>query len=377
MNYLQKRTWAEISLGSIAYNCRNMREKLPEGCRFLGVVKADGYGHGAVPVARCMEEAGASYLAVACIDEAAELRKAEIGLPILILGTTPPNLAVQLAGMQITQTVCDLETARRMSELLEGTGETLKIHVKLDTGMGRIGFQTGDGRAMEEMEALLRLPGLDAEGIFTHLAVSDEPGGEAYTRLQFQRFVRTIEALEKTTGHHFAIKHCANSGAMVNYREFCLDMVRPGIATYGMYPGPDKGGLDLRPAMQLRSRIAAITEHAAGETISYGRTFTAEAPMRIAVLPIGYADGLHRVLSNQIDVLIRGQRAKQVGRICMDMCMVDITHIPACRVGDVATIFGRDGDAFIPVEEQAEKAGTISYEMVCAVSKRVPRVYVD
>jgi alanine racemase len=377
MNYLQKRTWAEISLANIAHNCRNMRGKLPEGCRFLGVVKADGYGHGAVPVARCLEEAGASYLAVACIDEAAELRQAEIGLPILILGLTPPNLAVQLAGMDITQGVSDIETARRMSQLLENTGKTLKVHIKLDTGMGRIGFRADDETALREMAELLRLPGLAAEGIFTHLAVSDEPGGEAYTRLQFERFIRTIELLEKTTGHQFAIRHCVNSGAMVNYREFCLDMVRPGIATYGMYPGPDEGGLDLRPAMQLRSRIAAITEHAAGDTISYGRTFTAAAPMRIAVLPIGYADGLHRVLSNQMEVLICGKRAKQIGRICMDMCMVDITHIPECRVGDVATIFGRDGDAFIPVEEQAEKAGTISYEMVCAISKRVPRVYVD
>ena len=377
MNELQKRTWVEISLENVAHNCRVMREKLPAGCRFLGVVKADGYGHGAVPVARRLAEAGAEYLAVACIDEAAELRRAGIRLPILILGVTPPELALRLAELELTQAVGDLETARRMSELLAGTGKTLKIHVKLDTGMGRLGFPAESDSVLQEMAALLRLPGLYAEGIFTHLAVSDEPDGEAYTWLQFQRFIRTAESLEKITGCRFAIKHCANSGAMINYREFCLDMVRPGIATYGMYPGPDKGGLELRPAMQLRSRIAAITEHAAGDTISYGRTFTAMAPMRIAVLPIGYADGLHRVLSNRMEVLIHGQRARQIGRICMDMCMVDITHIPTCTVGDVATIFGRDGDAFIPVEEQAEKAGTISYELVCAVSRRVPRIYVD
>ena len=185
-----------------------------------------------------------------------------------------------------------------------------------------------------------------------------------------------MEQLEAARGARFAIRHCANSGAVLSYRdEMCLDMVRPGLLLYGMYPGGEHGGLTLRPVMQLKTRVAAICEHAPGETVSYGRTFTCDRPMRLAVLPIGYADGLHRTLSNRMHVLLHGQRVRQVGRICMDMCMADVTDLPECAVGDVATLFGTDGDAVLPVEELAELAGTINYEMVCAPSRRIPRVY--
>jgi len=375
MEDLRKRTWAEIRLGNIEHNVNAMRACLPSGCRFLGVVKANAYGHGAGAVARRLEQIGCDYLAVAAIDEAAELRRAGITLPILILGRTPPEYAQELARMEITQAVGALADAQAMSALLL-PGETVKIHLKLETGMGRTGFPADSEAAFGEMLRVLALPNLAPEGIFTHFAVSDE-FGDPFTARQLERFTRMASALEKASGRTFAIKHCANSGAMINYPETYLDMVRPGLATYGLYPAAERGRLKLLPAMELKSRVYAITEHAPGDSVSYGRTFIAEKPMRLAVVPIGYADGLHRVLSGKMDVLIRGTRARQVGRICMDMCMVDVTHIPDCRVGDVVTIFGRDGDAFLPVEEQAEKAGTISYELVCAVSPRVPRVVVD
>ncbi|MGI5935537.1 MAG: alanine racemase [Oscillospiraceae bacterium] len=374
MDDLQKRSWAEISLKSIEHNYRNIRSLLPPCCRFMGVVKANAYGHGAVEVSRLLEKLGCEYLGVATFDEARELRDAGIGLPILILGHTPPNLAPEMARLDITQAVANLGVAREMAGILEG--KRLKIHIKLETGMGRIGFSHASPRTMEEILELLALPCFDAEGIFTHFAVSDVYG-DSFTQEQFRRFKETVSKLEEASGHTFAIKHCANSGAVINYPETYLDMVRPGLALYGMYPGNEKGSLDLRPAMSLKTRVAAVYEQAPGDTISYGRTFTVEKDMRVAVLPIGYADGLHRIASNKIDVLIHGKRARQLGRICMDMCMVDVTDIPDCRPGDVAIIFGSDGDAYLPVEELAEKCGTINYEIVCSPSRRIPRIYVD
>lgn len=376
MENLKKRTWAEISLENIKHNFLEMRSKLPEGCRFLGVVKANSYGHGAVKVAKMLEAEGCDYLAVACLDEARQLRDAGVTLPILILGPSPADCAAELAELNITQAVGDFETAVEMSRLLKNAGKTLKVHIKLETGMGRTGFDVQSEAEMEKLCKVLKLPGLDAEGVFTHFAVSDE-FGDSFTDDQLGRFLNAIEYVEEHSGWKFNIHHCTNSGAMINYKKTYMDMVRPGIALYGCYPAAERGEIELRPAMELKSRVAAITSHKAGDTVSYGRTFTAEQDMKIAVLPIGYADGLHRVLSGKIEVLINGKRAKQIGRICMDMCMVDVTDIPGVRVGDVATIFGHDGDDFIPVEDLAEKAGTISYELLCAVSPRVPRIYID
>lgn len=371
----KKRTWADIKISAIGYNYYSMRAKLPKDCKFMGVVKADAYGHGAIQVARYLEIIHCDYLGVACIDEAEELRNAGNKLPILILGTTPAEFADRLIKLNVTQTIGSLELAEEYSKVISKLGETLKIHLKLETGMGRQGFDVKSGDVSEAVSALA-LPGLEAEGIYTHFAVSDEPSKEDYTRRQFKTFTDAVEKIESVSGAHFAIKHCANSGAMINYPEMYLDMVRPGLALYGLFPNGEKDKLDLAPAMELKSRIIAVSEHEAGDCISYGCTFTADKKMRVAVLPIGYADGLHRVLSGKIDVLIHGVRCKQIGRICMDMCMVDITHIPDVKIGDIATIFGHDGeDEIISVEEQAQKAGTISYELICAVSQRVPRVY--
>lgn len=370
-----KRTWADVKLSAIEQNYNSMRAKLPKDCKFMGVVKADAYGHGAVEIAGYLEKLHCDYLGVACIDEAQELREAGNKLPILILGTTPAEYVDRLIKLNVTQTIASLEDAKEYAIALSKLGEKLKIHIKLETGMGRQGFDVKSGDVGEVVSALA-LTELEAEGIYSHFAVSDEPEKEDYTRRQFENFLSTVEKIEKASGVHFAIRHCANSGAMINYPETYLDMVRPGLALYGMFPNGEKDKLHLTPAMELKSRIIAVSEHEAGDCISYGCTFTTDKKMRVAVLPIGYADGLHRILSGKIDVLINGQRCRQIGRICMDMCMADVSDIPDVKPGDIATIFGHDGkDEVISVEEVAEKAGTVSYEMICAVSQRVPRVY--
>lgn len=370
----EKRTWAEINISDIGRNFRAMKAKLPKNCKFMGMMKADAYGHGAVQVAKYLEEAHCDYLAVACIDEAQELRDAGNKLPILVLGTTPPEFTARLVKLNVSQSIGSSEMAEGYSSELKKLDSKLKIHIKLETGMGRQGFNVKNGDVSEAVKAL-RLTNFEAEGVYTHFAVSDEPTKE-YTGKQFSCFMSAIEKIEKEAAIHFEIRHCANSGAMINYPEMYLDMVRPGIALYGMYPGAETGGIELHPAMELKSRIISVSDYEAGDSISYGCTFTADKKTRVAVIPIGYADGLHRVLSNKIDVLVRGKRCRQIGRICMDMCMIDVSDLPDVKVGDIATVFGKDGTESISVNELAEKAGTISYEMVCAISQRVPKVYI-
>jgi alanine racemase len=375
MDHMQMRTWAEISLCNIEHNLKAMKARLREGTRFLGVVKADAYGHGAVPVAGLLQKLQCDYLGVACIDEAIALRDHGITLPILIMGYTPPEYVPELIRHDITQTIYSLETAEAFSSQAVKTGKKLTVHLKADSGMGRLGFTCHGGANPEgDMLKVLGLPGLYAEGIFTHFAVSDIRGDE-FTDKQYQDFQALTKNLEKKSAVKFQIKHCANSGAMINYDWTYFDMVRPGLSLYGLYPDADTGGLSLRPAMELKTKIAQIKNYCPGDTISYGRTYTVPSEKRIAVITIGYADGLHRVLSGKMDVLVRGRRAPQLGRICMDMCMIDVTDIPDAKPGDIVTIFGRDGNAFIPVEDLAQTAGTISYELLCAVAPRVPRVY--
>ena len=366
-----KRTWAEIDLGRLYHNYREVRRVLPEGCRFAGLCKANAYGHGAVTIAKRLEEIGADYIAVSCYEEAAELRSAGLKMPILLLAPSPAFLAPDIARLDVQQAIGDIDCARGMSRALAGTGLTLKCHIKLETGMGRTGFAVESEREMAGVRELLTLPGLEPTGVFTHFAVSGEPE-ESFTLEQFARFTKAVDELENETGRSLGIRHCANSGAVVNFRETCLDMVRPGLLLYGLYPGAERGGLDLKPVMRLLTRVAEITEHHAGDTISYGRIFTCERDMRLAVIPVGYADGLHRSLSGKFDVLINGKRAHQVGRICMDMCMVDVTDMPEVKTGDIVTVFGDEPEA----TELADIAGTISYELLCAVSPRVPRVYI-
>ena len=374
---LLKRTWAEVNLDHLRHNVEVLRRNLPEGCRFLGVVKADAYGHGAVPISRELEQLGAGYLAVSNFEEALQLRRADIKLPILILGYTPPEFARREAALSITQEVHSLDYGRQLSEHLTGSGLSLNIHMKIDTGMSRLGFFAYDRpETIPELLALHDLPNLHTEGIFMHFAVSDTPDQDDYTQLQYRRFMAVVTALEQA-GIRPEIVHCANSGATIAYPQFAHDMVRPGIATYGLDPSGDLRGMaDLRPLMSLKTTIAAIRPFSPGITVSYGRTYETPSDRLIAVCPVGYADGLPRRLSNHVNFLIHGRRAPQVGRICMDMCMVDITEIPDVQVGDTVTLIGRDGDQENTWDDWADQLDTISYELVCDINKRVPRVYI-
>ena len=373
MRQTERRTWAEISLPDLEHNYRALRAMLAPGCRFLGVVKADAYGHGAVPVAKKLEELGAEYLAVACLEEAAELREAGVSAPILILGYTPADCAGELLRYELTQTVYDGETARALSRAAQAAGKPLRIHVKADTGMTRLGWLCGGaalGPALDAIQAVCALPGLEAEGIYTHFANAD--ADEDYTMAQFTRFLDLLDGLERR-GLTFPIRHCAASAAMLKYPCTHLDMVRPGIALYGHYPDPSCEGLDgpgLTPVMTLKTRVASVKDVPAGTPVSYGCTHVLERDARLAVLTAGYADGLPRACSDRLEVWLRGRRVPVVGRICMDMCMADVTGLDAAP-GDEAEIFGRR----LPVEEAAALAGTIQYELLCAVSPRVPREY--
>ena len=369
---MRERTWAEVSLDNIEFNYKSIRAHLKQGVGFVGVVKANAYGHGALKVAERLERLGCDYLAVATFEEAMELRYNRIETPILILGYTNPKYTQELIRHNVTQSVGDLTAAREMSANAEKMGRSLKIHLKADSGMGRLGMICHDGEdPTDKYLEIMSLPCLETEGIFTHFAVSEVLGDE-YTFTQFHDFMSLVSRLEEKSGRKFKIKHCSNSGAVVNYPEMQLDMVRPGIALYGVYPGTETGGIELRPAMELKSRIVNVKDMEGGYTISYGRTYTTPNRRKIAVMPIGYADGLHRVLSNKLKVMVNGVVVPQVGNICMDMCMLDVTDVPDVKVGDVVTIFGRDMD----VNDMAEKAGSISYEMYCALSPRIPRIYV-
>ena len=368
-----RRTWAEIDLDALAHNYRRARELTGPGVRYLGVVKADAYGHGAIQVAAQLEELGADYLAVSSLDEARELRHGGIDAPILILGHTPPEMVPELIRYHITQAVSARAKAEEYNAAASACGGRLKVHIKVDTGMSRLGFLVRDEHfdgGVEAIAASCALPGLEAEGIFTHFAVSDEDDtdSEAYTREQFALFLRVVNALAER-GRTFPIRHCANSGALARYPEMYLDMVRPGIALYGV--GADAKRLGLRPVMTLKSSVSTIKIFDPGTDISYGRTYRAADKARIGVLPIGYADGLFRGLSNRLSVVTEQGMAPIRGRICMDMTMVDLTGLPEVKVGSEVEIFGRRQS----VDHLAQLLDTISYELLCAVSKRVPRVY--
>lgn len=368
------RTWAEVSLSALEHNYRTLRAQLPDGCRFLGVVKADAYGHGAVTVARELERLGCEMLVVAELNEALQLRSGGITLPILIFGTTPVEFADRVVAEGFVQTVFTPELAQALSDAAVAQSKTARIHVKLDTGMGRVGVLAWDAeQAAREAARLCDLPGLEHEGIFTHFANADED--EEFTMLQFTRFLDTVERLEKDYGLTFAIRHCAASAAALKYPCTHLDMVRPGIALYGHYPDPScrMEGEQLRPVMSLYSRVAAVHQLPAGATVSYGCTRMVTRDTRVAVLPIGYGDGLSRLLSNRTEVVLGGARVPVLGRVCMDMCMVDVTDLPDVQAGDVATIFGPDK----PLEEMADCLGTITYELLCDLSGRVKRICVE
>lgn len=366
------RTWAHVSLDAIAHNVSEIRRAIGGDCQVMAVVKADAYGHGAVAVSRLLQELHVDYLDVASLDEAMELRRAGIKTPILILGFTPAAFAPVLIENDLTQTLYDGDMAQAMSEAAAGCKRPLKVHLKIDTGMSRLGIIWRGEQTLDELLALCRLPHLSFEGLFTHLASSEVPNDSCNER-QLALFTQARQVLHDA-GVSFSICHCANSGAVIQYKKARFDMVRAGLLLYGLMPGADMQ-MDLRPAMCLQSVVSQVKEIAKGDTVSYGRTFAAAKPMRVAVVAAGYADGYPRALSSKASVMIGGHRAPILGLICMDMLMADVTDLPHVRAGDPVVLFGCDGEDCLPVSDLAALCGTISYELVCSVGKRVPRVY--
>ena len=379
MDAQMKRTWAEVDFDKLAHNYHALRGLAPAGTKYLGLVKADAYGHGAVPVAKKLEELGADYLGVACLDEAIEVREAGVKTPILILGCTSSIYAAELVKYNITQACYDLEYAKELSAGAQKAGGTITVHIQCDTGMTRLGFMchedTMEKSASEIIEAV-KLPGLKAEGIFTHF--SDSDGSEEYTMLQFGRFQDIIQRV-RDLGYEFEIRHCANSAATLLYPATYLDMIRPGIVQFGHFPDAkmDHALCDLVPVLELKSRVATVRDVPANTPVSYGRTNTLTRPSRLAVIPVGYGDGFCRGFSNKLTVLINGKKLPIVGRICLDMCMVDVTDAPDVKEGDVAILYGSDGTNDQPVEAGAEIMNTISYELLCVLTKRIPRIYLN
>ena len=378
MSEFLKRTWAEIHLDRLQGNFQAIQASLAPGSQAMAVVKADGYGHGAAAAAKALREAGAAWFGVSNLEEAVQLRRAGIDGDILILSFTPPEEAGRLAEFAVTQTVLSRPYAEELDAAAQAAGVRVRVHLKVDTGMSRVGFlyhREGDEAVLDDMAAACRLPHLTAEGIFTHFASADEEEDGGFTRRQFALFMDAVRRLEER-GVSFALRHCCNSAATLRYPEMHLDMVRPGIILYGLSPAPwMEGMLPLEPVMELKTTVSMIKDLPADTPVSYGRIYTTGEARRVATVPIGYADGYPRVLSNRADMLLAGRRVRVVGRVCMDQCMLDVTGLDV-RESMVATVFGRDGEAFLPVEELADHMGTINYEVVCQISKRVPRLFV-
>lgn len=370
MNFDTLRTWAEVDLTAIEHNFLAARNHLPKNMKLLATVKANAYGHGAVQVARLLE-GKADYLAVAAMDEAAQLRQAGIAAPILILGPVLAADYPRAAQYGVALTVSSLAEARGISACGEAVGKKITVHFALDTGMSRIGFACTE-EAAREIAVAARLPGIIPEGVFSHFALADSKD-KSYVNYQRDNFHRMLAL----TGVEFPVRHLFNSAAIAELEpEF--DMAREGIILYGLLPSSE---VDLRrvggvkPAMALRSRVSFVKPLPAGTAVSYGCTYVAPRDRVIATVMAGYADGVPRLLSNCGEVIIRGVKAPIVGRVCMDQFMVDVTHIPSVQAGDTVTIFGSDGKETITADEVAEKAQTIGYELVCGIAPRVPRVY--
>lgn len=374
MDSTLQRAWAEIDLDALAHNVKTLQSRLPDA-GFVGVVKADAYGHGAIQVAKTLETLNAQYLAVSNVDEARELRQGGIQLPILQLGLTPANQTGALLENHVTQAVYSLAAGEAFSREADALGKRLKAHIKLDTGMSRLGFSCGEDRfqtSLEEIAQTAALPGLEIEGIFTHFALSDEPGYHAreYTLQQCRQFDEMTQALERR-GLRFRYRHCANSGAVAGYALSGYDLFRPGILTYGL--GEPSAALGLKPVMTMKAVVGCVNTYRPGTAISYGGSFRTTRPSRIGVLPVGYADGLRRALSNQWRVWTKHGEAPIRGRVCMDMCMIDLTDLPGVGEGDAVELFG----SHLSANEMAALIDTIPYEIVTGVSRRVPRIYLQ
>ena len=366
------RVCAYISKDAIRHNFNEIKKSLPEGVKVMPVIKADGYGHGASFFAKelCND---ADYFAVAVIEEALALRKEGIVTPVMLLGYTFPQYFEVAVENDITLTIFTLNDARMLAETARRLGKTAKIHIAVETGMSRIGFFPTEENA-DVVKEISQLDGVFLEGMFTHFSTADEENKE-FTKLQYQRFTEFKSMLEKR-GVKIEICHCANSGAIMQHKEYCFDMVRPGIILYGLNPSDQvpEGVLNLKSVMELVAHVAYVKTIKKGDTVSYGRTFTADRDMKIATIPVGYADGYPRLLSNRGRVIIGKKYAPVVGRVCMDQFMVDVTEIEGVSTGDKVILIGKEGDLCITADEIARNAQTINYEIVCGIGKRVPRV---
>ena len=373
--------WAEIDLAAIAHNTRELRRITHPNAKLLVAVKADGYGHGALQVARTALANGADALGVARIEEGIALRRAGIREPILIFGYTDAARAEQLIAHDLMPSLFSLDSARAMASAAVALSAQISVHIKIDTGMGRLGLPCdalrldGAGRAADEIMQMAQLKGLRFAGIFTHFATSDD-ADKHYAQLQLARFRKILTQL-KSAGLAIPLRHAANSGAIIDMPETHLDMVRAGISVYGLYPSDemDRARIDLRPALTLKAKIVHLKRVPPGTKISYGCTYQTSTVADIATIPAGYADGFNRRLSNQGAALVGGQRVPIVGRVCMDLCMIDVSKVPKVKMGDEAVLIGHQGEAVITADEVAARLGTINYEVVSALTARVPRVY--
>lgn len=367
--------WAEINLDNLAFNMRQIRNKA-KSKDIIAVVKADAYGHGALDIAPVLLENGATSLAVAVVSEGVELRRGGIECPIMVLGFTPPGLMDDLIKYDIQQTVFSYSYAKELSAIAEKNHKKARIHVAVDTGMGRIGFMPNK-ESVEEILKISKLPNIEIYGMFSHFSTADEKDKE-YTNYQFAKFNEFYDALSNV-GVKIKIRHIANSAAIIELPKTHFEAVRPGIILYGYYPSEevDKNNIQLKPVMELKTNIAHIKKIPLGYYISYGRKFKSTRETVVATLPVGYADGYTRLLFNKAKVIINGQFAPVVGRICMDQCMVDVTDIKGeIKVGDEVILIGEKDGISINADHIAEMLGTINYEVICMISKRVPRVYI-
>ncbi|MFC3040468.1 alanine racemase [Virgibacillus xinjiangensis] len=366
-------TWAEISLDAISSNTKAFKNYIQTSTKMMAVVKGDGYGHGSVQVAETAIEAGADYLSVAILDEAILLRDAGIDHPLLVLGYTPPDAVHVAIKYDITLTVYTQEAAERIVQEAEAQKRKVRVHLKVDSGMNRIGIQeTAEALTLADM---LSSNYVVLEGVFTHFADADNLD-PSYTHKQFERFMRIVDSLEESYGR-IPIRHCCNSAGTISHPEKHLDMVRVGISLYGLYPEEHmREKIRLQQAMSLKTKPVLVKTVRSGEPISYGCTYQPEQDAQIATIPIGYADGFSRLLSNRGDVTVRGKRAPIVGRICMDQSMIDITGVDNVSQDSVVTLFGEKEEGYVPLAEVADLMGTIHYETVCLIGKRVPRIYI-
>ncbi|MCX7714338.1 MAG: alanine racemase [Clostridia bacterium] len=372
---MSKRAWAEINLDAIAYNIRQIRKITSLNSKIMAVVKADAYGHGFLEVTKTLLNNGADCLGVAMLDEAVQLRKCGIDVPILILGSTEAEDADELVEFDVMPTVFTYDFAKALSRSAQKKNKTAKIHIKIDTGMSRIGYVAGenDEAVISEILEISRLENVNIDGIFSHFACSDEKD-RSYTDMQFKTFMSICSELERR-GLYIPIKHICNSAGVMMYPEMHLDMVRPGIILYGLYPSDevDKSRLDLIPAMSLKARITLVKEVGKNRGVSYGKTYITDKQTKIATVPIGYADGYLRLLAKKAKMLVNGECVNVIGRICMDQCMIDVTNVNTIDIGDEATVFGADT---ITADSVAAWLDTINYEVVCMIGKRIPRVYI-